>query len=464
MIHQSTFVKASLCFLTGIFALTASFSALYGQQPSIRSMEWGSNLKISLELTNDSSYVLDVDQLPHSNGRYRRSPGQYTYYPARLSEDFIRRLKSIPLHLKATSGKASAGKTSASGQNPSGSELSGEPSSGNNEVSAGAPSSDTASTRNSSADSPPADGSPAAEPSDGVAAMTRDSLTRDSMAPGSMDRDSMPRDSMTHESVARDSLPRDSVPRDSLPRDSYPIDSVVSKSPSPKSNKTLWSALHQLIGGGWPHFINTMLYALEKGYLELEAPLMKRPDNRWKPDPVTESYRRTRKWDHYVPVNQRYAHREYQKRKAEGELGQIRDIPSRFISLFKETGNWKYKRLKKKGKTKKLARIDLVKLLLGSFYLGKPQIKYIKTMVLKAVNDYSKNRLPSVIIFDNFHAAVAMSLNEKGYRVDRVVFNDAGQISSSAKIERRRKIRAIVDNINQVNKKLFQERLKDHYK
>jgi len=310
------------------------------QQPSIRSMKWGSNLKISLELSNDSSYVLDVNQLPHSNRRYGQPSDRYTYYPARLSEDFIAELKKIPIR---------EADTSAHEQNYS------------------------------------------------------------------------------------------------------------------TTNATLWSALHSLIGGGWPHFINTLIYALEKGYLDLKAPLMKRPDTRWKPDPMTASYRRTRKWDYYVPVNQRHAHREYKKRKSDGELGEIRDVPEDFIQLFKETGNWEYKRMIKKGSQRKVARIDLVKLLLGSYYLGKPQIKYIKTMVLKAVNDYSKDRLPSVIIFDNFHAAVAMSLDETGYRVDRIVFSDAKQISRGKKIERRRQINAIVDNINQVNKELFRKRLKSHY-
>jgi len=311
------------------------------QQPSIRSMKWGSNLKISLELSNDSSYVLDVNQLPHSGRQYGQPSDRYTYYPARLSEDFIAELKKIPIREA---------------------------------------------------------------------------------------------DSTQHEQ------------------------SFTS------TNTTLWSALHNLIGGGWPHFINTLIYALEKGYLDLQAPLMKRPDTHWKPDPMTDSYRRTRKWDYYVPVNQRHAHREFKRRKADHELGEIRDVPGEFISLFRETGNWEYKRLIRKGKKRQVARIDLVKLLLGSYYLGKPQIKYIKTMVLKAVNDYSKDRLPSVIIFDNFHAAVAMSLDETGYRVDRIVFNDAKEISRETKIERRSQINSLVDNINQVNKALFRKRLKSHYR
>jgi len=322
-----------------IFVILGS-GLLRAQQASIRSMEWGSNLKISLELSNDSTYLLDVDQLPHSSRQQGQPNNQYTYYPVRLSEDFIAQLKEIPID---------------------------------------------------------------------------------------------------------------------------EADSLAVKGTEQVVDKTLWSALHNLIGGGWPHFINTLLYSLERGYLDLRAPLMERPNTGWKPSPMTKSYRRTRKWDYYVPVNQRHAHKEYKKRKAGGQLGEIRDVPDEFIRLFRETGNWKYKRLIRKDRRKKVARIDLVKLLLGSYYLGKPQIQYIKTMVLKAVNDYSRDHLPSVIIFDNFHAAVAMSLNETGYRVDKIVFSDAKRIARQTKIERREKINAIVDNINQVNKDLFRSRLQSHY-
>jgi len=315
-------------------------SNVNAQHPMIKSMEWGSNLEIKLELTNDSSYVLDVDQLHHSSRKFGQRTDNYTYYPARLSQEFINQLKEIKIE--------------------------------------------------------------------------------------------------------------------------HP-DSINPNPDKHESDKTLWSALHYLIGGGYPHFMNTVLYALERGYLDLSAPLMKRPETQWKPDPVTKTYRRTRKWEYYAPVNQRYAQKEYKSRMQEGKLKGIREIPAEFIRLFQETNNWEYKRLKKSGNKRKVARIDLVKLILGANYLGKPQIQYIKTMVLKAVNDYSKDRRPSVIIFDNFHAAVAMSLNETGYRIDRIVFSDAKKISRETKIERRRQINAIVDNINDVNKRLFRERLKRQY-
>lgn len=214
--------------------------------------------------------------------------------------------------------------------------------------------------------------------------------------------------------------------------------------------------------------MNTILYALEKDYLDLQAPLMKRPETNWKPDPVTESYKRTRKWDYYVPVNQRHAHKEYKLKKENNNLGGLKDVPKSFIKLFLDVGNWKYKRMLKdeeqsKEIQRKIAKIDMVKLLLGANYLGKPQIQYIKSMVLKAMNDYSKEELPSVIIFDNFNAAVAMSLNESGYRLDKIIFSDAKKISEEIKGERREKIQAIVENINEVNKNIFQKRLKRYY-
>lgn len=328
------------CFICLLLVLAHGESAHSQTKPSIRSMKWGSNLKINLELSNDSSYILNVDQLPHSDREFGQQFQRYTYYPATLSKDFINKLKEIKID------------------------------------------------------------------------ETKDSVKRE------------------------------------------------------VSDKTLWSALHDFIGGGWPHFMNTILYAIEKDYLDLKAPLMKRPDTDWKPDPVTESYKRTKKWEFYVPVNQRHAHDEYEIKKENSNLGGLKYVPQSFIDLFMDTGNWKYKRMKKKDDKeteRKLAKIDMVKLLLGANYLGKPQIEYIKSMVLKAMNDYSKDELPSIIIFDNFNAAVAMSLNEAGYKVDKVIFNDAKKITDETKQDRKDKIQAIVDNINEVNKEIFKKRLKRYY-
>jgi len=41
------------------------------------------------------------------------------------------------------------------------------------------------------------------------------------------------------------------------------------------SFKTLWGALHATVGGGWVHFNNCLLYAMETRYLDLTSPLMK---------------------------------------------------------------------------------------------------------------------------------------------------------------------------------------------
>ena len=58
--------------------------------------------------------------------------------------------------------------------------------------------------------------------------------------------------------------------------------------------KTLWSALHGEIGGGYIHFINCLIYSLESKSLNLWSPFYRRPESNWKPNPMTESYRRTK--------------------------------------------------------------------------------------------------------------------------------------------------------------------------
>ena len=105
----------------------------------------------------------------------------------------------------------------------------------------------------------------------------------------------------------------------------------------------------------------------------------------------------------------------------------------------------------------------MVKILIGANYLGEIQIKYIKSMVLKAFTNYADDQLPSVIIFDNFNAAVAMSLNESGYQVDKIVFADERFISMETRLERTDKIDLIVKQINEVNKEVFQQKLKSYY-
>ena len=105
----------------------------------------------------------------------------------------------------------------------------------------------------------------------------------------------------------------------------------------------------------------------------------------------------------------------------------------------------------------------LIKILVGANYLGETQIKYIKSMVLKSMVDYTEDQLPSVIIFDNFNAAAAMSLNEAGYQIDRIVFADEKHISEETKTSRTNQISLIINQINAVNKEVFQEKLKSYY-
>lgn len=229
------------------------------------------------------------------------------------------------------------------------------------------------------------------------------------------------------------------------------------------SNKTLWSAIHYSIGGAYVHFINCLLYALETGELRVDAPLMERPESDWKPRPMTESYKRTRRWDYYVPVRQKYAHREYRKKERNDNLRDLQTVPQSFIDLFLETKDKDYEELKQKGEIEKLAKIDLIKILLASNYLGETQIKYIKNRVLKAMSRYSVNQLPSIIILDDFNAAVAMSLDEKGYQIQKIVFRDQQSLTEYEMKERKKTIRGLINEINEVNKEVFQKSLKKYY-
>ncbi len=238
---------------------------------------------------------------------------------------------------------------------------------------------------------------------------------------------------------------------------------IAGKEDYSESNKTLWSALHNSIGGGWVHFVNCLLYSLETGYLDITTPLMKRPESNWKPKPMTESYKRTKKWKYYVPVDQKLAIKEYKIKKSNNNLAHLNDVPQVFIDLFLKTNQSAYEQLKMNNRKRDKAKIDMVKILVGANYLGETQIKYIKSMVLKAFAQYADDQLPSVIIFDNFNAAVAMSLNEVGYQIDKIVFIDERFISIETRSERVNQINSIVNQINKVNKEVFQQKLKSYY-
>jgi len=241
------------------------------------------------------------------------------------------------------------------------------------------------------------------------------------------------------------------------------VDTSVLSKEEIESNKTLWSALHNSLGGGWVHFVNSLLYSLETGYLDVTAPLMKRPESNWKPKPMTESYKRTKKWEYYIPVDQKLAIKEYNVKKNENALGHLNDVPEEFVNLFLKTNQSDYEQLRLSPRSRKKAQIDMVKILIGANYLGETQIKYIKSMVLKAFAQYADDQLPSVIIFDNFNAAVAMSLNEAGYQVDKIVFADERFISIETRLDRINQINLVVNQINDVNKEVFQQKLQNYY-
>lgn len=229
------------------------------------------------------------------------------------------------------------------------------------------------------------------------------------------------------------------------------------------NHQTLWSSLHNHIGGGYVHLLNCIVYALESGYLTLEHPLMQRPISKWRPNPMTKSYKRTRKWRYYVPTQQKDAHKEYALRKKEDALGDLLGIPPSFVSLFLQTKEKGYQKLQKQGKRTELAQIDLVKIMLGARYLSEKPIKYISQCVKNAITTYTVNNMPSVIIFDDYHAAVAMRLDQKGYRIDYIVFQNQETLPQEEIARRERVIRQLVQNINEANAEVFRSRLRTYY-
>ncbi|MCG8701678.1 MAG: hypothetical protein MI922_26740, partial [Bacteroidales bacterium] len=204
-------------------------------------------------------------------------------------------------------------------------------------------------------------------------------------------------------------------------------------------------------------------YAIESGYLKLEEPLLKRPESKWKPKPVTESYLRTKNWEYYIPYSQKNALKEYKYRIKNNELGDLVNLPSEYINLFNNTGQKEYEMLKMEGKKDLVARIDLVKVMMGANYLGVPQITYISNAVLNAVKHYSTSKLPTVIIFDEFEAAAAMTLSAEGYNIESIVFKSSANLSEEEMQQRTEQIGNIIDDINDYNSKAFQKRLGSYY-
>lgn len=227
---------------------------------------------------------------------------------------------------------------------------------------------------------------------------------------------------------------------------------------------SLWGALHTSLGGGWVHFVNCLQYSLEKQYLSLSAPLMERPKTNWKPKPATPTWKRTHQWTHYVPIDQKHAHKEYKLKKEEHNLANLQHVPAEFIQLFLSTNNKEYKNIVATRDFRTQSKIDLVKLLVGANYLSNVQISYIKSMVLKSVVQYSFNQLPTIIVFDDIEAAVAMSLNENGYTVDKVVFKNEALLTDDDKTDKKAQIEQSVRVINIVNQNIFVEKLQEYYK
>jgi hypothetical protein len=105
----------------------------------------------------------------------------------------------------------------------------------------------------------------------------------------------------------------------------------------------------------------------------------------------------------------------------------------------------------------------MIRLLLGAKYLGKDQIYFVQNAVVKSVMHYNINNLPSVVIFDNLDAAVAMTLDDNGYKIEKIVINNQGEHSPGELDQRVKKIEAVLRQINQANKKVFENRLKSYY-
>lgn len=187
---------------------------------------------------------------------------------------------------------------------------------------------------------------------------------------------------------------------------------------------------------------------------------MVRPISKWKPNPPTETWKRTRKWKYYVPVSQKEALKEYKIRLETNTLGDVSNIPKAYVDLFLATSDKQYKKIQKAGRFHDLAKIDLVKLFLGMNYLGEAQIKFISNRVQNAIVKYAENRAPSVIIFEQYEAAVAMRLTKDGYIADKMVFKNEEKLSIEEIEARTELVNRMIENINATNRFMFEKRLK----
>ena len=178
---------------------------------------------------------------------------------------------------------------------------------------------------------------------------------------------------------------------------------------------------------------------------------------------MTESFKRTRKWEYYIPYDQNNAKKEFKKRKAENDLKDLQGIPAGFIDLFTKTSQKQYEQLRELQKKQPVSQIDIVRLMLGAKYLGKEQIQYIQSKVQTAILRYNINTLPSVIIFDDYNAAVSMTLDNTGYKIGYIVFRDQSSISIEESDIRHHKIEMMVKAVNEANDRVFKKRLQNYY-
>jgi hypothetical protein len=230
-----------------------------------------------------------------------------------------------------------------------------------------------------------------------------------------------------------------------------------------KNLDNIYNAVHSVTGGNFAHFLNLVMYSLQTYQLDLKAPEMMRPITKWRPSPVTESYIRTKRWKYYVPVDYKNAKKEYEFRKKKNKMAELEGIPMAFIRRSNKTKDAKYYKLSNLGYNDLTAEIDLVRLMLGSNFLGKEQIRYIRNSVLQAVSEYKIYDLPSLIIFNNYKAAVAMSLDATGYKIEGIVFSENEKIEQVEKDRRTAEIQKIIQNINDANQRSIEKKIKKLY-
>ena len=139
-------------------------------------------------------------------------------------------------------------------------------------------------------------------------------------------------------------------------------------------------------------------------------------------------------------------------------------LPKSFIDLYLSTNQKQYEQLIANGEINKVAIIDMIRLLVSANYLGLDQISLIQGAFSRSIMKYSMNSLQSVIIFDDFDAAVAMTLDHEGYKIDNVVFNHQDELTADEIEQRMQLMQGVIRQVNSINKKLFERNLKNYYR